>query len=143
MSESKRANAPEAQEVLAAAKGGLWSSRAGKLIVVGVAAVLAVEVGFRTPSRSHIWGQPGLLIVAMIALCSGAMLRRMLWGALAGVAIGFLGGLGMALRLTPYPGDAVEWYLSIAIFGEFGAIVSTISGAISGGLVELFRRIAR
>jgi hypothetical protein len=142
VSESKRTNGLEAEEVSAAAKGGLWSTRAGRLVIIAIAAVLAFGVGFVIATDGPGCGgfYPPVLVLAIIALYSGVLLGRMLWGALAGLACGIVGAAGMGLRLAAHPADLQYWYLVIGILGGQGGILCTITGAISGGLVELFRR---
>lgn len=141
MSESKPTNGATSEGLSPAAKGGLRSTRAGRLGIIGIASAVAFGFGYLTGTDTYGFGQPGLLVLAMVALYSGVLLRRMLWGALAGLAIGIIGAAGMGLRLATSPADLQYWHVVIGVLGGMGGILCTITGAISGGLVELFRRI--
>ena len=143
MSESKPTHEAKAEELSPPAKGSLRSTPAGRLAIIGIASAVAFGFGYLTGTDMYGFGQPGLLVLAMVALYSGVVLRRMLWGALAGLAIGIIGAAGMTLRLATHPAYLQYWHVAIGVLGGIGGILCTITGAISGGLVELFRRIAR
>ncbi len=104
----------------------------GRLLLGAVGcSALALGIGLFSGDSSVGFGQSGLLLLAVPAGVFGFLARRMFLGALAAPLIGFAGGVGLLLRISP---NEEHWLLCLAVLGSLGGLVCVAVGSL-GGLI--------
>ncbi len=111
----------------------------GRLLLGAVGcSALALGIGF---FLGNIWIYVvplGAMLLVVPAGIFGFLARRMLLGALAAPLIGFVGGVGLAWRISPNTWWIVpheeHWLLSVAILGSLGGLFCLVGGSL-GGLI--------
>ncbi len=71
----------------------------------------------------------GLMLLAVPAGVFGFLARRVFLGALAAPLLGFAGGVGLLLRISP---NEEHWLICVAVLGSLGGLVCVAVGSLCG-----------
>jgi hypothetical protein len=103
-------------------------------LFLGIGAAMGCLItGYIGATESYGFGQPIILIFALISLTVGALSENLIESALLGIVSGVIGSIGITLRLVPFS-SFEEWVVILGVLGVLASICCII-GAFVGRLL--------